>query len=131
MKKDNKIIQQVEETLSKYIASRDDDILLWSLLVADYYPLPERLPQTWYEVATIIAKTPSMDYIAKCRRNVILKYHYMKFLPTTSSIASFRGIDKVIYKEYAKNNPLEVNIEPPASNYPSHLSPNEIDRLDI
>jgi hypothetical protein len=24
-----------------------------------------------------------------------------------------------------------VNIEPTASNYPSHLSPNEIDRLDI
>lgn len=131
MRKSNKTINQVETILQKYPQTRDDDVLLWSTLVADYYPLPERIPVNWYEVATIIARTPSMDYIAKCRRNIIEKYKFKKFLPTTSSIASFRGIDKVLYERYAKANPSEVEIEPIVSNYPSHLTPSEIDQLDI
>lgn len=131
MRKQNKTINQVEETLKRYLPARDDDVLLWSMLVADFYELPERIPVNWYEVATLIAKTPSMDYIAKCRRNIIEKYKYTKFLPTTSSIASYRGIDKVLWDRYAKANPSEVEIDQPASNYPSHLTPSEIDQLDI
>ena len=134
MKRDKKTIQQVEIILEKYITSRDDDVLLWSWLVTEFYPMPEHMPRSWYEVASIIAKTPSFDYIARCRRIIIEKYNYTKYLPTTLSIAANRSIDKVKWNRYAKANPYAVNKNAditPYDNYPSHMTPNEIESAGI
>jgi hypothetical protein len=136
MKKKDKLktLQQVEVVLEKYVSSRDDDLILWSWLMTEFYPLPERMPSNWYELASIINHTPSLDYIARCRRNIIDRYKYMKFLPTTLPIATNRGIDKVKWNRYAKANPLAVNMESNITafdNYPSHMTPNEIERAGI
>lgn len=125
------VIKQVEYCLDQYPGTRDSDTYLWAVLVSTFYPMPERIPATWQEVAEVVAKTPSIGYISKCRRKIIERYDYKKYLPTNEAIANFRGINNAQYKRYAKANPSEITPEPILSNYPSHMTDAEIAELDI
>lgn len=124
--------KMVEEVLSKYPHSRDNDLYLWAQVASDYYPLPERKPETWYEVAMLLQNTPRLDQIATIRRRIIAKYKNKKYLPTTKELAVFRGFSVRAWNKYARENPDEVELpQPPASNYPSHYTPEQIAEMDI
>lgn len=107
----NTLRGQVEYCLEKFPESRDDDTRLLAEVLANFYPFPDKMLENWYEVAHMIKIAPSLDEIAKKRRDAIEGKIYKKWLPNSYLVAERRGIDKAIYKKYARKNNLPTNKE--------------------
>lgn len=100
-KKLNTIDQRVEYCLENYPETRNSDIELFARLCERFYPPFEKPLYNWRDLAATMHQVPSLDHIARCRRRVIQRNNYKKYLPTVKEIAIARGIQQSVWQDYA------------------------------
>lgn len=108
---------KVEYCLERYTDAKNSDIDLFARVCENFYPPFENALYNWRDLAGAMHAVPSLDHIARCRRKVIRKHKYQKYLPTIKGIALHRGLNEKVWNEYATAN----NIPRPeltASNIP-------------
>lgn len=107
-KKLNTLDERVEFCLERYPTTRNGDITLFATLCNEFYPPFERPLMNWKDLAGAMYSVPDLGSIARARRKVIERNKYKKYLPTIESIARHRGISQVMWRQYALDNPKDV-----------------------
>lgn len=110
------IQQKVEHCLDKYPETRNSDIDLYARLCENFYPPFERPIYNWRDLAYAMHSVVSLDHVARCRRKVIRKYNYTRYLPTDRGIALHRGYNEQVWRDYAVANNIDLGSV--ASNIP-------------
>jgi hypothetical protein len=109
--------QKVEYCLARYTDATNSDIDLFARVCENFYPPFETALYNWRDLAGAMHQVPSLDHIARCRRKVIRKHNYRKYLPTNRDIAIHRGLNEQIWIDYAKDNHIPTS-RPNHSNIP-------------
>ena len=107
--------KKVEYILDRYTETRNSDIELYARYCENFYPPLERPIYNWREVATTMHSVTAFDHIGRCRRKAIKDSNYTKYLPTVKAIAIARGLNELVWNQYAKENNI---FEPILSNIP-------------
>lgn len=100
---------RVEYCLDKFVDTRDDDVYLLAEVLSNFYPLPEKPIIDWREYVSVLNHIPSLDSIAKARREAIELKMYQKWLPNSYEVAEKRKIDRRLWVKYARKNDLPIN----------------------
>ncbi len=104
VKKLTTLTNRIEYCLERYPHTRNSDIDLFASVCENFYPPFERPLYNYRDLAGAMHQLPSLDHVARLRRNIIRKNNYKKYLPTNPNIAIFRGISEQIWRIYAKAN---------------------------
>lgn len=123
---------KVEHCLERYVEARNSDIDLFAKVCENFYPPFERGLYNWRDLAGAMHQVPSLDHIARCRRKVIQRHQYKKYLPSVHSIAIHRGLNESVWKQYAVQNKIPIsNPNVGRDNHAAQISFAERVELDI